>query len=225
MFIDPFQIDGEAIFVVQAPGYEIELERKRWTELILPTGKLVVCDPIANPEAEAFSTKVQPGSYPVFAYFAHLRDDIKPAYIVLQLGTARPTRWEVALLDNEDPVGWNDAKEVGFHVETGVAGLMDVVAADMVLDTMATNDGEEEFTKAMRQKFKRTRRGNGVAWADLKFGLRDGTNLVAFEAADDVYATFWGYDPSGEITRVVIDLNVLDFQFTPYGIRLAAMGA
>lgn len=220
MFTDPFK-SPEAKHFVQARGFEIELERKRLSELVVTSGRLIACDLLAAPESEPFEIEVRPGRYPVFAMLAHMRDTPKLAYLLIDFeDNPRVTRWEVAHVTGEEPVAWNDRSRGGFHLETGVGCIMDEVGQDLVLDNTASGDGEDMFVRNLRKKLGRAHRGNGIAWAEMTFGLPDGTNVIAFEANDGIYVTHFGRDADGNVVRAVIDLNVLDFQFTPYGIRM-----
>lgn len=218
MLTDPFHSDGDG-HTLQGVGFEIELERRRIADLVLPTGRLVACDPLTYPEADPFELDVPRGTHAVHAIIAHLRDRRELAYISVEFASESANRWQVAHVDGEEQPSWREARTVGFPVESGVGGLMDESTANHVLDALLIEDGEEEFARTVHRGLARSRRGAGFGAGEVSFGLPDGGNAVIFEVDDGLYTTYLGSTPDGTTTRFVVDLGVLDLEFTPYGMR------
>ena len=97
MIPNPLNLSDEGD-LLQAAGFEIILERRRVPDLHLPTGRLVACDPLVAPETEPFSIAVPRGTFPVHAIVAKMRDETRPAYVVIEFSENRPHRWEIAHL-------------------------------------------------------------------------------------------------------------------------------
>lgn len=218
MLTDPFHPDSDG-YILQGVGFEIELERRRISDLTLPTGRLVACDPLTYPESDPFEFDVPTGTHAVHAIIAHLRDRREIAYISVEFQPESASRWQVAHVDGEEQPTWQDARSVGFPVESGVGALMDESAANFILDALLTEDGEEEFTQTLHRGLSKTRRGVGFGAGGVSFGLPEGGNAVVFEVDDGLYTSYRGSTPDGVLTRFVVDLGILDLQFTPYGMR------
>src|SRR5690242_12966765 len=77
---------------------EIILRHRSLGELVLPSGKVVACDPFVFPETPPFTLQFSPGSYPVIACVADFtgNGDHRVAYAILRLSTQEPVRWEMA---------------------------------------------------------------------------------------------------------------------------------
>ncbi len=218
MLTDPFHSNGDG-HTLQRVGFEIELERRRIADLILPTGRLVACDPLTYPESDPFELEVPRGVHPVHAIIAHLRDQREVAYISVEFESASANRWQVAHVDGEEQPSWREARSIGFPVESGVAALMDESTATRILDALLTEDGEEEFSRTVHRGLSRARRGGGFGAGEVSLGADFEGNAVVFEVDDGVYTTYLGSTPGGTTTRFVVDLGVLDLEFTPYGMR------
>src|SRR4051794_1533653 len=70
------------------------LFQHRIGDLLLPTGKLVACDPVAYPETEPFSLSLPEGRFPVILSVARIQDDQRVAFAIIQFRTDAPVRWE-----------------------------------------------------------------------------------------------------------------------------------
>ncbi len=202
---------------LQALGYEILLERRKVADLVLPTGRLLACDPLEAPETEPFEHRVEPGSYPVFAITANLRDGLRTAYAVVEFRATRAHRWEIAHLRGEEPARWNERH--GFHVQSNVAALMDDRTAHHLLDVLHYGE-DDELERAIQGEFRRGRRsGNrGVSVANIPVNPANGGNIVAFDADAGTYVTYFGFDGDDEVAMAVLDFEVLDYRFTPFGL-------
>jgi hypothetical protein len=206
--------------VLQAVGYEIELRRRKVADLILPTGRLVVCDPWYTPETEPFEVQTPTGRFPVYAVVADMRDGVRTAYGVVEFSDQRPHRWEIAHLAGEEPSKWNGHRSV-FHVESNVAAIMDDQTADVLLNFVHYGDPDEveELEKEVSRDMWRTHKATQIAVADVRIDPRTGGNLVGFDVDVGTYATYLGFDGDDDICMVVLDFEVLDYQFTPFGLR------
>ncbi len=218
MIPDLFRTDG--IHRMQALGFEIAIERRRIADLHIRSGRLVACDPFDSPETEPFEVEIAVGRYPVFVVTADLRDTGSIAYLVVELSAEPALRWELAHLfgDEHEKQRWNDPAHAGFHIESGCAALVDEDAAQIAIDRMSTDEGEDEFIRLVRREVAKTRRANTArsGWASIEI---DDMNLIVLEVDNGTYKTHLGRDADGIPALLVVDFGVLDIQFTPYGLR------
>ncbi len=218
MLLNPFDPERSSE-PLQAAGYEITLRTVSVGDLELPSGRLVAFDPLVAPETEPFEHEVEPGTYPVELVIAEMRDEARLAYAVIRFADHMATRWQVAWVDGEE-----DEVEVGegpggFHVESSIVCLADERAAGRIID-IENIDGEEEFERLIRHALRRGLRGGSpYGHAVVELPVTDSGNLPTFEADPGIYTSHWGFDSSGELSMFVVDFGVLDFRFTPFGLR------
>ncbi len=216
MIPNPLNLSDEGD-LLQAAGYEIMLERRRVPDLHLPTGRLIVCDPLLAPETEAFSVTVPSGTFAVYVIIAKMREQNRPAYVVVEFSEQRPHRWEIAHLAGDEQSSWA-GERLGAHVESHVVALMDDEAADVLMSVMQADDAE--FEKALRRELRRNRRaGAEVEVANLRLDPAASANLLAFDVDLGTYTTYLGFDGDEQVAMAVLDFEVLDYKFTPFGLK------
>lgn len=218
MIPNPLNLPDEGD-TLPAAGFEIILERRRVADLVLPTGKLVACDPLTMPETEPFERVVPAGNYPVYAILASGRDHVRIAYAVIEFDEQHPHRWEIAQLAGEEPSRWNGERSA-FQVESNVAGFMDNHTADVLMRLSQFDEEFEEFEKTVHRDIRKTGRGGSRApTADVIIDPRNGGNVVAFDVDQGMYVTYFGHDGDDNVCMAVLDFEVLDYKFTPFGLR------
>lgn len=219
MLPNPFDPDRSSQRL-QAAGYEIQLKTVPVGDLELPSGRLVAFDPLVAPETEPFERAVEPGNYPVELVLAEMRDEDQLAYAVVRFSDSVAMRWKVATIDGEPSVDdWRRPEPGGFPVESAVVCLADERAAGRIID-IVNHDGDEEFERLMRHALRRGARGRSpYGHAVLELPVTDSGNLPTFEAEPGLYTSHWGFDSQGELAMFVVDFGVLDFRFTPFGLR------
>lgn len=215
------------------PLKELEPER-----LVLPSGKLVACDPLSSLEGvRHFAREVPAGRYRIVLGVV----DGDVAFACLRFGRARVARWEPALLTEAPEDG--DAREDedqaedanGYGVESGAGCFVD---AELVATLLA----EERVRRA---RLTETLRREGIdpndvlAWEAAYEAMREADptdplarvgpavwqkgwgatvvdkeskgNLVAFAAGlgDGVYPSYWGLDAKGRPMMLLTDFGLL----------------
>ena len=178
------------------------LSQHRIGDLLLPTGKLVACDPVAYPETEPFSLPMPKGRFPVILSVATIQDDQRVAFAVIQFRTDAPVRWEALPTQIDE----DDEQNLGFGVDSGIAGLMDcsTVAAMKAKE----REDKQAFYESMDAEMKKTEVPTW-SWLNVPFG--DG-NLVAFSPGygDGEYLTYAGFESGGAITVVITDFCLVE---------------
>lgn len=180
-------------------------------ELIAPTGRIAVADPIvclhrAPGFSMVFTATVPAGRYPVELCTVTVEDasgatvDHRNAAARLRITEAPVAFWEMALADGLDPARLGDHEFYGYPVDCGTGSFFDAVLleADM-------SDGRlvEELRTRLREQ-----RWHGAADAVDQVS---GANVIAFASGpgDGTYPTWLGRSISGEVVCFVTDFEYL----------------
>lgn len=188
-------------------------------DLLLPTGRIVVCDPLAMPDMPALTRTVAPGRYPVTLHLARTSDfDTRVALAEVSFRLEHADRFELATRPGEDVAHLEeDGDFFGFPVDAGLGGFMDAEAAqhyahvrqafqaDRPNGNLYTDLFEAEFTKNAAPG-----RRDGD-WINYRFPGRPDLNVVMFSSGygDGVYPAYWGVSRNGGTVSLVADLHVL----------------
>lgn len=217
--------DGE---IIDGVGYDIIVHRRSIGDLVLPSGRLIACDPLMTLDSEPFDLELAPGSYPAHLIIPEMRDEKLIAYAVL---TIRPTdvhRWEIAPLPAGDDNGIFDAGDGddGYPVQSSLGAFLDRDTASALLSYhQLVMPEDNDFERHLWGRIHRRRRRN-VGWAtldlhrDFQLPFRDGRNVLAYDAGfgEGYYTTYVGYDADDEISSIVTDFEVLDLRFPSFPI-------
>jgi hypothetical protein len=176
-------------------------------KLVLPTGKLVACDPICGPESEAFTPQLKPGSYPVLLCFAHSQEygERRIAYAMLRLKNIPPVRWELATSPQEDVSSLKEGQYFGYTVDSGTGCFMDEAAGDVLIEAMEIGTFQEYIADRLIEAM------SASEWVNFVVDESTGANVMAFSSGlgDGIYGTYFGYDACDEIVCAVTDFNLL----------------
>jgi len=173
-------------------------------DLLLPTGRLVACDPFVSLDAEPFSLLLPKGRFPVVLVLAEIATDQRVAFALVHFSRSAPVRWEMLTTGSQDISNLKDGEIFGYGVDSGTGCFMDSSASRLLNDAMRKDPNYyETLSKEMDKTYRHTR-----SWLDTKFG---DANLVAFSSGygDGFYATYVGLDSDNEIATVVTDFAVL----------------
>ncbi|WP_205895603.1 DUF4241 domain-containing protein [Metapseudomonas otitidis] len=190
-----------------AEGYQVKVEGIDYRfytqpvgELELPTGQLVACDPLVSCDAP-FTQTVPKGRFPLQLAIARIGEDERIAFarIVFAPGTA--TRWEMALVDGQDPSTLGPDEFFGYGVDSGTGGFMDAAALRRY-ETQREQEGEafdERLLAELDKTYRHTR-----SWTLLP---TEAGNVTLFSSGygDGTYPSYFGYDASGRLVAVVTD--------------------
>ena len=180
-------------------------------ELILTSGQILGCDPLMGPDTRyAFKTNVAPGRYPVVLSVADFQPigDMRVACAAVRLSDGLPTRWEIATINEPNPL--QSEGRTAYGVDAGTGSFLDLDAA-RILESLFPSEVEfEDFCDGVIAEMNKTSLGNyalTAAWANVPVGDSTQANLIAFSSGwgDGAYASFWGYDARGQLTSLVTD--------------------
>lgn len=196
----------------EGPGPAVEgrtptLKLRALGEVVLPTGRIVACDPfIVSGDEEPFTRGVAPGRYPVLVNVAAFEDQERVAYAILRFADRPPVRWEMALLPEQEVGTLGEGEFFGYGVDAGTGCFMDEAVAP-VLGERATEENEYngDFIEEMEKTYVHT-----WAWGSFVLDPATGANVVAFSSGwgDGSYPSFWGFDESGAVACLVTDFGI-----------------
>jgi hypothetical protein len=173
-------------------------------DLILPTGKLVACDPFVFPDAEPFEISMPKGTFPILLSVASIKSDQRVAFAIVKFRESIPVAWDMLTAGQEDQLSLKPGEIFGYPVDAGTGCFMDQSTGIALSKTMATNnDFFEEMIAEMEKTYRHT-----WSWLNMPFG---NGNLIAFSSGfgDGVYASYVAFDAEGEIVAVVADFAIL----------------
>jgi hypothetical protein len=193
---------------------EFRIERREIGQLVVPTGRLVACDPLVFPETRPFRKRVPAGRYPVVLSIAHIAlaqgeggVDQRIACAMLCLSRRVPRRWQMAVQTGQPLRALKRDEFYGYPVDSGTGCFMDLNAA-RVLDKRMSKDPDYfwQLLAATEPVYVHTRE-----WADFPLEPDTGLNVVFFSSGfgDGIYPSYWGYDRAGGLACLVTDFRVL----------------
>jgi len=187
--------------VVESDYGPARLECRTIGELHLPSGRVVACDPLVEPDARPFEVAAAPGRYPVVLGIARLPGgDERIAAAWLRLADGTPVRWEPAALH-----GRPDLEEPAYGVDSGTGAFVSAEAAPLLAAAL-DGDFADEVATAMDANYVDTRN-----WAVLPVPGSAELNFAAFSSGmgDGAYASYWGRDAEGRPVCLLTDFDIL----------------
>jgi hypothetical protein len=184
----------------------VRLEQRAIGELRLPSGRIVACDAVVEPEYPAFTRTVTPGVYGVHLAIAHHDDgDQRIAAAWLRLAAGAPTRWELA--EHAGRAG----KPASYGVDSGTGAFLSAEAAAAVARCLDAGFAEAA-ADAMEANYLDTR-----DWAVLAVPETDGLDVALFSSGlgDGSYVSYWGLDARGEAVCLLTDFGLLEAADAP----------
>jgi hypothetical protein len=206
-------------------------------DLVLPTGRIVACDPgylrrAGLDECQPYTRVVPPGRYPVTVclrtrYYAD-RPDERVAAAMIRFTDTEPVVWEMALLPGQDPAALLRDQFFGYGVDGGTGCFADA----RLVESLAPE--QVAWSERIQQPWP-----PGAGWdyglkldPPLNRALWDGffgnvqagrvyavnvpgpdgeTNLIAFCSGegDGSYASYWGLDAAGNPCRLATCFGLL----------------
>ncbi len=190
-------------------------------ELNVPTGQIVVCDPLAAPDTPPLTRSVTPGKYPVKIYVAKTEESgDRYAVAKLEFSTVRADKWVLAVREGEDLHELKEPGEFyGFPVDAGLGGFFDVQTAleynSFIDNFLKKNPGANIYDDFFAAEFKK----NAVEpdnpsdygdWVNFTLPGSD-LNITMFQSGygDGMYPAYWGMTKDHQIVSLVIDFFVL----------------
>lgn len=176
--------------------------------VLVPSGGIVACDPLVNPETPSFTVQVPPGRYPIVLSLARMDSgDERVALAMLRVSSQAPRRWEAAVLPGQDPGKLGEDEFYGYGVDAGLGCFMSSEASQALVGKMQEHeDYFEEILEAVEKNYIHTRN-----WVEWPLDESSGLNMVIFSSGmgDGAYGSYWGYDEAGQVACLVTDFGLL----------------
>ena len=192
--------------IADAPGVSTELGAARLEcrvigELQLPSGRIIACDPLVEPDLPPFALVVPPGAWPVGVTIVHLPDDQRIAAGWVRVSAGKPVRWEPAQLAGRPA---RDAPAYG--VDSGTGGFVSAEGA-IAFAAQIDDDSIEAFQSTLEAEYVPTRE-----WAVVPIAGTDGLNVAAFSSGlgDGAYVSYWGFDADEGIVCLLTDFRLME---------------
>jgi len=190
-------------------------------KLNIPTGKIVVCDPLVLPNTPPLTKTVRPGKYPVKIYIAKTKQSgDRYAVAKLEFSSKKADKWVLATQDGDDisKLKGEDAF-FGFPVDAGLAGFFDYNAGieynNFEKKFMVKNPGGNIYDDFLAAEFKKNAKepnnpNDAGDWINFKIP-NTSNNIMMFQSGygDGTYPVYWGMTKDNKVVSLVIDFFVL----------------
>jgi len=176
-------------------------------DVVLPSGRLVASDAMIV-DARPFTTEFQPGRHPVTLLEAAFESgDRRVAAAMVRVGAGEPSRWELALVDGQDPAALGPDEFFGYGVDSGTGSFMSPEAVEVLADEAryeAYSDAVFDGMFPAPDVYER------VVAVDVD--PASGANVVAIASGfgDGSYPTWVGFDADGRPVAFLTDFGILD---------------
>jgi hypothetical protein len=176
-------------------------------EILLPSGRVVACDPIHLYDLRPFAGETAPGRYPVVISIAEARESgaQRVACAMLRIRNETPVRWELATKIKTGADQIYDNETHGYGVDVGLGSFMDLEAAHLL---QAKMDEDDRYHDHIFESLE----VHHPEWASIELDPVSGLNFMVFQTGlgDGFYSSFWGYDKFDNITCLVTDFDLFD---------------
>lgn len=172
-------------------------------KIILQDGYIIACDPYLYNNEQPFTTKFPIGNFPVELAVAQINDDERVAFARIKFSNEIPAIWTMAVENGQEISTLAKDEIFGYGVDAGTGAFMDTSGAKEFMNFLNEDpDNAEILIEQMEQNYKHT-------W-DWLLWERNNVNVAMFKSGwgDGYYASYIGYDRSGNICRLVTDFAV-----------------
>lgn len=192
---------------IQVLGEVIPIHVEMLTEVVLPTGQVLACDPSYG-DTIPFVQHIPPGRYPVsIALIRHPQRGNRPLAARLHLAEGEVVEWEMALQEGQDAATLKPGEEFCYGVDAGVGCFMDVSAARLNAELLDHDDGS--YWMGLADKLFTS--NNGL-WMNHVVDAATGANMVVFASGwgDGCYTTFEGWSADSRLLCLLTDFGLHD---------------
>ena len=182
-------------------------------DLVLPSGKVMVGDPVASDGMLAFDLGLRPGRYPVHVVTArpkYLGDDwARVAWETLTLSSSTVTHWEPAVPTGHSVNELNAGQVFSWGTDGGTGGFASPEA-------MTPMDASLQADQSLYSLLGDREEATGWVWALLTVDQRTGANVFACPSGfgDGGYPVLLGLDAGNRPAMLVSDFGVLEMSYS-----------
>jgi hypothetical protein len=201
--------------VVSASDSYVPVDDYYVGDLVLPSGRIMVGDPVLSDGMLTFDYRLRPGRYPVHLVTARPRylgqDWTRDAWETLALTNEPVIRWEPAI-----PVGHTKAElKPGYVFEWGTDGGEGGMASPEAMKLM---DQSIVGDMTLYDEIGERQEANDWLFAMTTVEPRSGANVFACASGfgDGGYPVFLGLDARGRPAMLLSDFGVLQMSYSGY---------
>lgn len=201
---------------------DIEIETLEIGNVNLPTGKIIICDPLMYIDSKPLVKTVTPGKYPIKIYVAKTKDSgDRHALAQLEFSKKKAIKWVLALRENENikELEYDDSF-FGFPVDAGLASFFDYKTgieyqkfeSDFAKSNPNGNIYDDFFEIEFKKNSKNKNNPDEIGdWINYTFPNTE-LNIPMFQSGygDGFYPAYWGIDEQGNVSSLVIDFFVIN---------------
>ena len=176
--------------------------------IVLPTGRIVACDPLLTNDMKSFATVFPSGSFPVNIH--RERESGCIAYVEIAFSENKIARWQMALTEGQHIADLEDGEIFGYPVESGMGCFMDMETQDDLtrLEMKLFRRKGADFMGIYEEFFHGyffDSAGATNQYAFLKPDENKEGNICAFETGygEGFYASYIGFDEAGNPGKLV----------------------
>lgn len=171
-------------------------------ELVVTSGSIVACDPLAFSDVEPFAVSVPNGSFPLTLCIANLEDEkhiVEKA--ILNFSYEDVAEWKPALIRKIDPY-YSGEEMFDYTVDSGTGCFMDKDVAELLLSKKAKDIISEFIVSELGKNSI-----HNCNYANIKLKHETKGTLIAFSSGfgDGIYCSYFGYDRNGKVACLVTD--------------------
>ena len=191
--------------------------------LKLPSGQVVLTDPLYRKLGHPQSWSALPGDYPVYLYIG-LEDDFRGrvAYAELNFKDEVPVTWEFSLISEKLLANDFEKKMNGmFPVENGLGSFSDYTTWNLynqeIADFYAANKEGNYYNDILEKYFKVNANipecSRGEDWIDYTPTNSSG-NIIMFGSGwgDGLYPRYVGFDKNGKVVKLIVDFIQVTYE-------------
>jgi Protein of unknown function (DUF4241) len=180
--------------------------------LALPSGKIVACDPVYNPEKEPFVQTVTPGKYPVLLYVDTNENAV--GLVKIKFSDAPALRWEMALIPEQNLGVLADDEYFGYEVTSGLGCFMDSETGNIlqyVQQEVSKQLGDDYIDYHDNVLIDELAAKADIYCNHLPTPDSD-LNVMIFSTGwqEGIFPSYWGYDVEGKVVALLTDFNLFE---------------
>ncbi len=211
-FAPGFSVETQSAFEGETRVERVPFRLVQAGGLKLPSGQVCATDPfIALADAKPFTQAVPAGTFPVRLAVADFPSGgTRVAFARVDFSEARVVRWAMAVVAGQDIATLKADEIFGYGVDAGTGSFFDPVAGRAAAELLKADedawetwqtDGETNGPKVI---------GPYSFLLDLPLG---DANAIMFHSGwgDGFYASWFGYDASGNVAALVTDFATIDW--------------
>lgn len=179
-------------------------------KIVLPTGKLIACDPLITNDMPVFTTDFPMGEFQVLVHKE--RESSCIAYTEIVFSRELVADWQLAVHDGENVNDLAEGEIFGYPVESGMGCYMDAATQDSLnrLEQKLFHRKGADFMGIYEEFFhEHFFDDNGAIdqYAFLKPDEEQGGNLFAFETGygEGFYASYVGFSADRKPVKLVTE--------------------